>query len=215
MVDDFFLLALGALGIGALHTATGPDHYLPFIALARAGRWSMRRTLAVTLLCGLGHVLGSVLIGLVGVAAGVGISQLAPAEDLRGHVAAWLLIGFGLAYGSWGLVRAFKPGARAHHQTRPIASSTGAWTLFIIFVLGPCEPLIPLVMFPAAKGDYPAMIAVVVLFGLATLLTMSALVLGGVLGLGRLRLGALERYSHAMAGLIIFVSGGAIEFLGL
>jgi len=247
------LLALSALGIGVLHTATGPDHYLPFIALARAGRWTLRRTLVVTLLCGLGHILSSVVIGLVGVAAGIGVSQLTPAEDVRGHVAGWLLIGFGLIYGAWGLRRALKPHAHTHHhahvhddgsvhdhlhnhvqvhahvhpgverfqvhvaegESEPVSRTTSAWTLFIIFVFGPCEPLIPLVMFPAAKGDYAGMGMVVGLFGLTTLLTMTALVLVGVLGLRRLQLGAFERYSHALAGLIIFLSGGAIEFLGL
>ena len=27
------------------------------------------------------------------------------------------------------------------------------WVLFTIFLFGPCEPLIPLLMYPAAKGN--------------------------------------------------------------
>ena len=56
-------LTLTAAGLGVLHTVTGPDHYIPFIAMSRVGRWSVAKTLMVTLLCGLGHVAGSVLLG--------------------------------------------------------------------------------------------------------------------------------------------------------
>jgi len=28
------------------------------------------------------------------------------------------------------------------------------WALFLIFVFGPCEPLIPLIMYPAAKLNF-------------------------------------------------------------
>jgi len=34
-------------------------------------------------------------------------------------------------------------------------------------------------------------------------------------GLRFVRLGRLERYSHALAGLVIFVSGLGVRFLGL
>ena len=55
-------LIAAALGIAVAHTALGPDHTLPFVMLARAGRWSLRRTLAVTLACGAGHVASSLLL---------------------------------------------------------------------------------------------------------------------------------------------------------
>jgi len=41
------------------------------------------------------------------------------------------------------------------------------------------------------------------------------LVLAFSYGLSRVPLLKLERYSHALAGLIIFLCGGAIKFLGL
>ncbi len=41
-------------------------------------------------------------------------------------------------------------GEHAHvHESE--SSSITPWVLFVIFVLGPCEPLIPLLMFPAAS----------------------------------------------------------------
>ena len=57
-------LVLAAIAIGSVHTLA-PDHWLPFAALARAERWSTRRTAVVTAGCGLGHVTVSVALGLL------------------------------------------------------------------------------------------------------------------------------------------------------
>ncbi|MDH3399600.1 MAG: hypothetical protein OEM03_01400, partial [Chromatiales bacterium] len=67
-------LAWTAMVIGFVHAVLGPDHYLPFIALARSRRWSHARTLVVTGVCGIGHVTGSVLIGLLGLGAGAALN---------------------------------------------------------------------------------------------------------------------------------------------
>lgn len=73
MTVDLGLLILTAASIGFIHTLLGPDHYVPFVAMGAARRWSTRRTLWITSLCGIGHVLGSVLIGLVGIGIGVSL----------------------------------------------------------------------------------------------------------------------------------------------
>lgn len=89
------------------------------------------------------------------------------------------------------------------------------WILFIIFVFGPCEPLIPLVMYPAAKGKMLTVAIVALIFGLTTIATMVLIVLTSSSVLSKLPLRKLERYSHALAGLVIFLCGRAIKFLGL
>ena len=38
-------LAATAAMIGVVHTLTGPDHYVPFVAMSRVGGWSLLRTL--------------------------------------------------------------------------------------------------------------------------------------------------------------------------
>ncbi len=50
---------------------------------------------------------------------------------------------------------------------------------------------------------------------LITMLTMLALVLLASYGLKFVRLGKMERYTHAIAGATILLSGIAILFLGL
>ena len=217
----------------------GPDHYLPFIAMARAGEWSRPKTILVTVLCGIGHVGSSVVLGLIGIAFGISLNKLELIESFRGDIVAWALIAFGLVYFVWGLKRALKgvphshahvhldgsshdhvhghSGGHTHVHTESAARSTRLtpWVLFTIFVFGPCEPLIPLLMFPAARASMSGTVMVAAIFGTITIATMLTVVLLGQAGLNFLPLGKLERYSHALAGFVIFASGAGIAFLGL
>ena len=87
--------------------------------------------------------------------------------------------------------------------------------LFTIFVLGPCEPLIPMLMYPAAQHSLSGTILVAAVFSLTTIVTMMSVVLIAAQGIRFIKLGKMERFSHAMAGGTILLSGMAIQFLGL
>ncbi|MFW6101378.1 MAG: sulfite exporter TauE/SafE family protein [Bacteroidota bacterium] len=214
----------------------GPDHYLPFIVMAKARKWSIVRTSWITFLCGLGHVASSIIIGAVGIAAGIGVSKLEGLEAQRGDIAAWLFMGFGLIYFIWGLWRGLKnkphthlhfhsgKGAHEHyhdhtgnhdHTHEGPKKNITLWVLFLIFVLGPCEPLIPILMYPAAKLSIGGTVLVAAVFGIVTIATMLGMVLLFTFGIKQFHFGRLERYTHAIAGAIIFLSGFAISFLGL
>ena len=236
MTNELYVLCISAALIGVLHTLLGADHYLPFIVMSRARKWSIPQTAWITVLCGVGHVLSSVVLGLVGVAVGVSITKLEFIEGLRGGIAAWLLIGFGSAYFLWGLRKAVKSIPHSHihnhrdgerhdhdHQheqehshVHPKAGRTlTPWILFVIFVFGPCEALIPLLMYPAARLGFSGMILVTAIFGIVTIATMTFLVLIGVWGFNLVRFKQLERYMHAISGAMIALSGLAIQALGL
>lgn len=214
MSDSLMLLASTAAAVGFFHTLLGPDHYLPFIALSRARGWSLARTAWITTLCGVGHVLSSIVLGMVGIALGLAVSHVETVEAARGELAAWLLIAIGLVYMAWGLHRALRAHAHRHPPDGP-APVTTPWMLFLVFVLGPCEPLIPIFLYPAATGSTAGTALVAAVFSLTTLATMLGVVLLGVLGVRRLPLGPLERFSHALAGATIFLCGVGIRFLGL
>ncbi len=100
------------------------------------------------------------------------------------------------------------------HEKEGIVNLT-PWIIFTIFVFGPCEVLIPLLMYPAATHSLSGLILVIVIFGASTVITMLSIVLIGHYGLNLFPVGKLEKYSHAIAGLFIFLSGAAIKFLGL
>jgi hypothetical protein len=89
------------------------------------------------------------------------------------------------------------------------------WVLFTIFVFGPCEPLIPILMYPAARSSWGGLAIVTLVFGGTTVLTMMAVVLLSTFGISFLPLGKVERYTHAIAGAAITLCGAAIVFLGL
>ena len=238
MINSQILIIAGtAATLGLVHTILGPDHYLPFIVMSRARKWSLKKTLFISFLCGLGHVLSSVVLGLVGIALGLAVLRLESVESLRGGVAAWLLIGFGFAYFIWGLRRAIKnkphkhlhvhsdggkhehlhahEGEHSHLHDQKKKANITPWILFTIFVFGPCEPLIPLIMYPAAKHNIGGVILVASVFGLTTILTMLTIIAISSWGVSFVRLGRLERYVHALAGAMIFVSGLSVQFLGL
>jgi len=233
-ITGFSLSVLAAAGgVAFLHTLLGPDHYLPFIVLSRARSWTMTRTLVVTAVCGIGHVASSILLGGVGVAFGVAVAKIEGVEGGRGDLAAWALVAFGLAYAVWGLRQALRKkrgiethahhgdvhlhshGDTAHDHTHGMGSNLTFWALFLIFVLGPCEPLIPLFVLPASRDDWALAAATAIVFTIVTLATMLSLTAAALAGADRLRLGRLERWSHALAGTVVAASGLAILFLGL
>ena len=84
----------------------------------------------------------------------------------------------------------------------------------MIFVLGPCEPLIPLFFASAVAGDWANVALVVLGYGGATLLAMHGLVALFWVGLRGVHLGLLERWTHAMAGGVLALAGAAMVFLG-
>ncbi len=236
MNESIAILTTTAATIGFFHTLFGPDHYLPFIVMGKARNWSLPKTMGITFLCGLGHVLSSVVLGLIGVAFGLALGKLEAFEAFRGNLAAQALIIFGFTYCIWGIHRAIKNKSHSHahihdggtvhththsHQKEHAhphdfkARSITPWVLFTIFVLGPCEPLIPLIMYPAAEHSFIGVLFVAGIFSVATIGTMMSVVLAAAWGVSFVRLGAVERYSHALAGFAVCLSGCAIQFLGL
>ena len=89
------------------------------------------------------------------------------------------------------------------------------WALFIVFVLGPCEPLIPLLMVPAAQHSAWNVALVATVFGVMTIGTMMGVVALASLGLKVLHVPFLERYVHAIAGATLLVAGLATRLIGL
>jgi len=247
---------IAAIVVGFAHTLLGPDHYLPFVAIGRARRWSLTGTLLLTAICGLAHVLSSVAVGLFGVAGGRALGQLEAFEGTRGSLAGIALLLFGAGYLIWGLwlARRDRPHAHphlhsdgtlhhhAHHHpgallhgrrhrhgheqagATPSPDSADAspatwrsltpWLLFVIFALGPCEPLIPLFFAAALGGDWIEVILAILGYGAATIAAMLATVSLLWVGLRPRLFDGLARYGHAAAGLVLLLSGAAIS-LGL
>lgn len=202
-------LTLTAISLAFIHTVLGPDHYVPFIAMAKAGNWSKKKTFLVTVLSGLAHVLSSVVIGFIGLALTIELGKLEMFEGMRGSLAAWSFLSFGFLYMIWGIKRAFSKQEPAKKQ------NMGAWIVFTIFLLGPCEPLIPLLMWPAAGTSVLFSAFVAAVFSAVTLATMTTIVMLSSYGLSKISFKPMAKYAHAAAGSLIFACGFGMVFLGL
>lgn len=237
MTAELNALIITAASIGFFHTILGPDHYLPFVMMSWARKWSGLKTALITVLCGLGHIGSSIVLGLIGVSVGIAVNKMEFVEGFRGNLAAWLLIAFGLVYLVWGLRRAYRNRPHVHSHTHAseaehthhhdhhrehthvhndvTRASVAPWALFVIFVFGPCEALIPFLMYPALRGNgFGGVALVTFVFGAVTLVTMLSVVLFARAGVNFLPLARVERFSHAIAGAAILICGLTIQFLG-
>ena len=230
-MDRTLTLALvaAAVSLGSIHTLA-PDHWVPFAALARSERWSPRRTALITAACGLGHVTASVALGLLGLLFGLELLQTF--GQRMESVSGLLLIGFGLAYGTWGLHRSFR--ARAHDHAHAHGHAHGhlinhqspatshddlhrpltAWTLFLLFSADPCVAVIPL-LFAAAPLGWPGIVAVVLAYEVATIGTMVALVLPARAAAGAVHGAWVDRWGDAIAGGVVALIGIVVVSLGI
>ena len=203
-------LVAAAVSIGSIHTLA-PDHWVPFAALARAQQWPARRTALITAACGLGHVTGSVALGLLSVLLGVELLErfgrhLESASGL-------LLIGFGVAYAVWGLRRSARAHRHGHHHShRPSALSP--FTLFLLFSADPCVAVIPLI-FAAAPLGWGTTLAVIVAYEVATIGTMLALVLPTRAAATAAHGAWMDRHGDALAGCVVALVGMAVLSLGI
>ncbi len=231
MSPELQTLILTAISIAFVHTLTGPDHYLPFIALSKARGWSLLRTCGWTTLCGLGHVLSSVALGLGGAAIGWSLSKVSWLEEVRGGWAGWLMFAFGVLYTAWGAYRMYNNRPHKHfdlendgtiyvyeHRHNQAVAPTERfrvtpWVMFIIFLLGPCEPMIPLLYFPAAQQHWGNMILLILVYSLCTLVTMLVLVLTGYYGISFSASRSAEKYMHLLGGLTILICGAGMVWM--
>jgi nickel/cobalt exporter len=216
MISETFLIAGSAASIGFIHTILGPDHYLPLVAMAKTNGWSGSKTATYTLFCGISHVLGTILVGSLVFLLGLTFFSMDTVQSFRGNFAGWFLLLFGAIYFAWGIRWAVR---NSRLKNKPTPTSTfsrcAPFALLIFFILGPCEPLIPLMSLGAGNTEALPSVLVVLAFCGTTVLTMLFCVMFFYYGFSRLSVFMqFENYMHAVTGMILFLCGSAIQFLG-
>ncbi len=132
--------------------------------------------------------MGTILLCLVGLFLGIVVFKLESLQSIRGNLAGWFLVAFGLLYflwGAWHALRAvphghthFHAGGHSHSQVddrgegKTKLARVTPWLLFVFFILGPCEPLIPLITYQSAELNFAAASIVALTFWATTVLTM-------------------------------------------
>ena len=215
MTTTIFMLWTTAFLTAVIHTIAGPDHYLPFIAIAKSKNFSLKKTLVWTFVCGLGHIGSALLIALAFIYFSHWLSQenFEWIETNRGDVAAYALIGLGAAYLLWALRHRWqhRHGLAHQHHYLPDGDQPNVtvWVVFIIFVFGPCEALLPILTASSVLGA-SAIISSTIIFSLATIGTMMLTVTLGLLGMKAFHFQKMEKYAHEIAGGTIMTCGVAI-----
>lgn len=175
-----YALITGSLLLSVLH-ALIPSHWLPFVTIGHAERWSLRQLLLVTTVAGLAHTISTSLLGLFVSLAGWQLAE--NYHNLSERVIPLLL----LTLGGWYLMQHL----RHHHVHDHInggdirkTRSFGAllFSLGLAMFLSPCLEIEAYFLSAGAKG-LQAVILVAMIYNVVTLSGMLLMVLVGRRGL--------------------------------
>jgi threonine/homoserine/homoserine lactone efflux protein len=200
--------------IAFLH-AIFPTHWLPFVLVARAQKWTRPRLALVAGLAAAGHALVTLIVGLIIALVGLGLTEvLEPTEKLGGIV----LIVFGVLYAGFDLrhlghrhVHHVHDGQihdPEHHQ--PVIMDRAAiFSLVALLSISPCIALTP-IFFKAGANGLAVAAAIGGVNAVVTVCIMTAMAVLASAGLEHLRLERFERYERVVVGVLLAVIGVVI-----
>jgi ABC-type nickel/cobalt efflux system permease component RcnA len=225
-MNSVFLPSIIASGFGvAFFHAAIPSHWLPFVLAGRGQRWAHGKTLAVTALAGLGHVLFTTVLGVFVVWGGIETSHLT--GNVFPFLAGGVLILFGLYYisvymrgGGHGHHHWF---AQRHHHDHhhvhdheessasPDRKSDAAVILSLLAALtfSPCEGFLPVYLSGISYG-WTGFLLLSAVLAMATLAGMVTFTWLSLAGLERVKFAALERYEDIILGGLLVILGIAV-----
>ncbi len=210
MSNSFLVLLVSTFSIAVIHSLA-PDHWMPFIMIGNAQKWSKSKIMSVTFLAGLGHIVSSIILAGIGIALGIGLLKIKGIVESIAEVGGILLIGFGIFYMLWGLKHIQEEHLDKFEKDRRIIST---WALIAIFVLGPCESLIPL-MFLSTLYGWTGIIIITLSFSLTTVFMMMAQTFLAYVGIQKVHLEFIHKFSHVIAGGVIALTGIIVMLLGI
>jgi nickel/cobalt exporter len=237
-MNSAVLTTVAATGftVAFFHAAI-PTHWLPFVLVSRARRWSRTKTLAVSALAGLGHVALTSLLGLA--IAWFGF-QL---DEKLGRMFPWVAGGVLIAIGLFYFWRQARGGVMHHHvlgaphhasehcghghehshwdeelkDSELVATKSGDWPaisgLFVMLTLSPCEGFLP-VYLSGVQFGWHGFIVLSLILAVATLAGMMLFTWLTLVGLEKLEVKNLERYEAGLLGALFTLLGGLLMLLG-
>ena len=204
--QSVMLSLLGGGFVAAFLHAALPTHWLPFVLVGRAQRWSLMRVMTVAVTAGLAHIASTALVGSLIVAAGLALN--AWIGGLLPHLSAALLFVFGAFY----LARASlqKPitatGPEAEVPEPAVSDRAAFWGLVLMMAVTPGEVLLPIYLSSATEG-VTALGLLTLSFAAGTVLGMTLLSALASAGYSILRLERWARYEGAILGVALILIG--------
>jgi len=206
-----FQVFVGSFLLSAVHAAI-PNHWIPFVALARSEQWTARKALAVTTICGAAHTLSTILIGLLVGLVGYRLSE--QHELITRYIAPIILVLVGLT-----LVALDARGKQHHHEewrpdehTRKRSTTWIVLSLSVAMFFSPCLE-IEAYYFTAGVLGWTGILVVSVTYFVLTIAGMVLLVYFALHGIKRLEWHFLEHHERAIAGAILVLLGLGSYFL--
>ncbi len=222
---------LSAAAVLAVMHAMLPSHWLSFVLMGRARKWSRSRTLLSVAIAGTGHVLLTALLGLLLASAGAAILHHLPPWAEQAGISV-VLIALGVVFivsnirGSGHVDLHLRlPGAshdhhdHSEHDDLPVtepsvkvntafsgADKAAMGALILGLVLSPCLDMLPLYVGCSAMGVW-VLVAISLIFMVITPPLMILLVALSLSGLEQLKLAWLERYEGMLAGVLMVLLG--------
>jgi hypothetical protein len=226
------VLVATAVSTALFHTLI-PDHWLPFVLIGLARRWTAMKTAFWSGLSALIHIAFSIILGLAGIVVGQG-TALVVGEAFE-KISGLLLVVFGIAYAAYARAKGghFHIGGQRVHRAvesepdgvshgspgdRPGGDSPdedlirseprGRGPLYLATIIGlnPCVLVLPLLMKSPQYGTRTVVLTALA-YGASTLLMMVGLTVFGVSGGRRIEMPFLHRYGEIVTGLGIAAVG--------
>ena len=193
-------LVVGALSISILH-AILPSHWLTFVLVGSAQRWSKSKILRIVFFAGSGHVLMTSILGLITASIAKGI--LPYLSHLETYVTSGILIILGLIYIFLGVIHKSN---HSHSLKKGSSDKATATSLFLMLTLSPCEAMIPL-FFAGSTLGWQTLLTLSVAMAVGTVSGMLSLTYLTVVGYKRIHFPWLEENERIAIGVILFVLG--------
>jgi nickel/cobalt exporter len=207
-------IAITGFGIAFFHAAI-PTHWLPFVLTARVQRWNGPKTIAITALAGTGHVVVTAVLGLFITLFGTTLNR--SIGNWFPRIAGGALLLFGLYYlfrqmAGKGHVHFSYPHEHLHephaenHPPHRTSDRAAIMSLLTLLTFSPCEGFLPIYVSGIRYG-WTGFVILTVILSVATVAGMILFTSLTLAGLGRIKLGALEKYESALIAVLLCIVG--------
>jgi nickel/cobalt transporter (NicO) family protein len=203
---------IGSLVLSCIH-ALIPNHWIPLVAIGKTEKWTLRETLAATMITGFAHTLSTIMVGIV--VGLIGIKLYSSYGFVMSYAAPSILIVLGTIY----VILDLKHHEHHHHHKEFESSKTNSRSkLAILFSLSlamfftPCIE-IEAYYFQAGMIGWKGIFIVSAVYTLTTVTLMLILVYAGYKGSQKIRSHFFEHHEKLITGSILIVLGALALFV--
>ncbi|XP_054818022.1 uncharacterized protein LOC129317696 [Prosopis cineraria] len=199
-MDSFNAEDLSTIGgiatVSILHSFI-PTHWLPFSIVGRAQKWTLSRTVLVTALGAILHVISTSLLGITAIT----MANTIAGEETVHKLASLLLIFLG---GGYVILFLSGKGGHNHSHNQPMEKMAVAG-LILVPALSPCATTLP--VFLAVGNSSSMMVLAIIVLLLSTISVMTSLVALSFYGASQLKFHWVERYDKLLVGSVLCLVG--------